>query len=87
MSEEDEKKKGAIEENPELGGQPELKPEMPTVPEAKPEAPPAPGIGGLAEKPEEPPSCQWFMNDMKFCDKFKKNVKCNGDVNNCPFCK
>jgi hypothetical protein len=31
--------------------------------------------------------CEWFINDMSFCNKTKKNVKCGGDVSNCPFCR
>ena len=33
------------------------------------------------------PRCEWFINDMGFCNKFKKNVKCGGEIANCPFCK
>ncbi len=38
-----------------------------------------------AESEAEGTRCQWFMSDMKFCDKVKKYVKCDGNVRKCPF--
>jgi hypothetical protein len=32
-------------------------------------------------------ACQWFIGEKRFCDKIKKDVSCDGNVNNCPFCK
>jgi len=43
--------------------------------------------------PSQPPispleaACQWFLGENKFCDKVKKEVRCDGNVGNCPFCK
>jgi hypothetical protein len=30
-------------------------------------------------------ACQWFLLEKKFCDKIKKEVRCDGNVGNCPF--
>jgi hypothetical protein len=29
--------------------------------------------------------CQWFLGENTFCDKIKKNVRCDGNVKRCPF--
>lgn len=60
---------------------------MESTPDAEtpPRVPPvtlSPDIGNQAET-----ACQWFMNDISFCDKVKKAVRCDGNVGNCPFCK
>ncbi len=31
--------------------------------------------------------CQWFLGEKAFCDKIKKEVKCAGNVGQCPFCR
>jgi hypothetical protein len=31
--------------------------------------------------------CQWFLGEKAFCDKIKKEVKCDGNTGKCPFCK
>ena len=101
MADEDEKKKeAAIEETPGKTPQtpPIEKPPVltPEVPGEKPEIPaelPEKGVTTPSEEvvrtlPEhliEHPPCQWFMYDMKFCNKIKKCVKCGGNVRKCPF--
>ncbi len=83
MAEETEKKKeGAIRETPEIEKPPVSPPEMP---EKTPLTPPTPALETLPEKLTEEPPCQWFTNDMKFCDKIKKVVRCGGNVKKCPF--
>lgn len=88
MAEEDEKKKiVTVEETPKIERPPIVSKETPTkMPETPPISSP-PVLESLPEKIVEEPSCQWFMNDMNFCDKTKKIVKCKGDVSNCPFCR
>jgi hypothetical protein len=82
MAEESEKKKEAsIGETPEVEKPPVLAPET----HVTPSTPPSPVFEKLTEKAEEKPSCQWFMNDMEFCDKIKKKVRCGGDIRKCPF--
>jgi hypothetical protein len=36
-------------------------------------------------KEAEENACQWFLGEKAFCDKIKKNVRCDGNVRNCPF--
>ena len=87
MAEETEKKKaGAIEETPEIEKPPVSPPKTPTeMPEKTPLTPSEPVLETLPEKLTEEPPCQWFTNDMKFCEKIKKVVKCGGNVRKCPF--
>ena len=56
-----------------------------TTPEESEIPTPSPVIETLPDKAEEMVACQWFMNDMNFCDKIKKNVHCKGVIKNCPF--
>jgi hypothetical protein len=30
-------------------------------------------------------ACQWFLLEKKYCDKIKKEMRCDGNVKNCPF--
>ncbi len=32
-------------------------------------------------------ACQWFLGKASFCDKLKKEVRCDGNVVKCPFCR
>jgi hypothetical protein len=82
MAEENEKKENRlVQETPEVEKPDVLSPETRT---GTPPTPPSPAFERLTEKPETPP-CQWFMNDMNFCEKIKKNVRCGGNVRKCPF--
>lgn len=30
-------------------------------------------------------ACQWFIDENRFCDKIKKDVRCDGNIKKCPF--
>ncbi len=83
MAEENVKKKGAIGETPEIERPPVLKPEEP----AETPTPPTPPSPAFEESPANPEKslCQWFLSDTNFCDKIKKNVRCDGNTSKCPF--
>ncbi len=46
------------------------------------------GIPPLLQPPsleQAKAACQWFLGETRFCDKIKKEVKCDGNVGKCPF--
>lgn len=47
---------------------------------------PQPGLNEVDESVSESP-CQWFTPEIKFCDKLKKYVHCEGKLSNCLVCK
>ena len=60
--------------------EPETRPANVTSPAPSAQADSHPETAPLSEN-----ACQWFLIERKFCDKIKKEMRCDGNVKNCPF--